>query len=159
MLGNSCQLAEKPAHSSSEVSYPPWTGTTNVFALSSASENRHVYVHSVTFPYTFAVKPKWQMAVLWIIATCSLAVAYLHKLIPLEHSTVDIPGTWGVWWQFSNAHMRRLRTTILNSSLNGNESTLVHTKFHLHSPIPICLSMFRLTTRWLIPSGEVAFSP
>ena len=38
MLRNSCQLAEKPTHSSSEVSYPPWTGTTNVFVFSSASE-------------------------------------------------------------------------------------------------------------------------
>ena len=41
-------LAEKPTHSSSEVSYPSWTGTTNVFALSSASENHHVYVHSLS---------------------------------------------------------------------------------------------------------------
>ena len=77
-------------------------------------------------------------------ATRFSAVAYLRKLIPLKHSTVDIPGIWGVWWRFSNVHMRRSRTTVFNF-LNGNQSTLVYIKFHLHSPIPISLSMFRLT--------------
>ena len=46
MLGNSCQLAEKPSHSSNEANYSPWTGATNVFVFASASENRHVYVCS-----------------------------------------------------------------------------------------------------------------
>ena len=48
MLSNSCQLAEKPTHSSSEVTYPPWTGATNGFVLSPASENGHVYVRSLS---------------------------------------------------------------------------------------------------------------
>ena len=55
-----------------------------------------VYV-TVTEPYTFSVKPKWQTVVFWIFATHTSAVAYLHKSVPLEHSTVDIPGAWEVW--------------------------------------------------------------
>ena len=50
-------------------------------------------------------------------AVCSSAVAYLRTLVSLGHSTVNISGPWGVLWQFSNKHVRRLGTTVFNSSL------------------------------------------
>ena len=37
----------------------------------------------------------------------SSAVAHLRTLIPLEHSTVDSPSVWEVWWRFSNGRVRR----------------------------------------------------
>ena len=72
-----------------------------------------VYVCSPSQIYTFFVKPKC----LWIFTACSSTVAYLCTLTLLGHSTVDAPGEWEVWWWFSYGHMRRSRTTALNSYL------------------------------------------
>ena len=74
------------------------------------------------------------------LLSCSL----LAQIDPLRTLYSRHSRDLGVWWRFSNVHMRRSRTTVFNF-LNGNQSTLVHTKFHLHSPIPISLSIFRLT--------------
>ena len=44
--------------------------------------------------------------------THSLAVAYLHILIPLGHSMVDAPGAWEVLRRFSNGRMWRSQTLV-----------------------------------------------
>ena len=70
-----------------------------------------------TYALRCGSKQKWRMAILWIIAPHSLAVAYLRTVIPLRHSTADALGAWEVWGSFSNGHIRRSRTTVLDSSL------------------------------------------
>ena len=51
-----------------EMKYPLWTG--HVFVVSFAGVNGHcLRMISVTVVYTFCVKPKWQMVVLWIFAS------------------------------------------------------------------------------------------
>ena len=49
-------------------------------------ENCHcLHMQSIIFPYTCSMKPKLQMANLWISVTCSSAVLSLRTLAPLEH--------------------------------------------------------------------------
>ena len=80
-------------------------------SFSFARTNCHcVRTLSVTDPYTFSVKPKWRMAVLWIFNARCTTVAYLCTLIPLGHSTVDSPGAWEVWWRSSNGRVRISQT-------------------------------------------------
>ena len=51
-----------------EMKYPLWTG--HVFVVSFAGAKGHcLRMISVTVVYTFCVKPKWQMVVLWIFGS------------------------------------------------------------------------------------------
>ena len=116
-----------------EAHNAPWTGGTNVFVLSFAG---HCLILSITDLYTFSVEPKWQMAPLWIFATCSSAATYLRTLVSLRHSMVDIPGPWEVLWRFSNENARSLGTTVFNSSLY----------IQIFHPAPCHLTHFHLFT-------------
>ena len=97
----------------------PATRDTNVFVSHSHVRISILQALSVMVPYTFSVKPKRWTAVLWIVAARSSAVSYLHKLIPLGHSTVNAPSAWEVWWQFSNRGVGS-QATVLNSSSSDN---------------------------------------
>ena len=71
----------------------------------------HIYTlrHSSIY---FLCKTKMADGCFVDFATHSLAVAYLHVLIPLGHSMVDAPGAWEVLQRFSNGGMRRSQTLV-----------------------------------------------
>ena len=102
-----------------EVNFPPWTEATNVAICSllcrydSPLSTHALHRKSI---YFFR-KTKMADNHLWIFAACYSAVAICAQPFPLGYSTVDPPGAWDIWLQFSNRHMRIWHTTISKSSL------------------------------------------
>ena len=101
-----------------EVNFPPWTEATNAAICSllrKYDSPLHALHHKSIY---FFRKTKMADNHLCFFAVCYSAVAYLHKPFSLlGYSTVDPPGAWEIWLQFSNGHMRIWHTTISKSSL------------------------------------------
>ena len=80
----------------------------NACVFSFTSANRHFSMYALHHGFVYFLR-KTKMVDRHFVNCYHvlLSCRVFAKLIPLVHSTVNAPGTWEVWWLFSNGCKRR----------------------------------------------------